>query len=145
MSKILEKAEELLEEIKAVKKTRKLNAQERSTESRLIYHLRSAGVHSVKKGVKGSTGSQLNKRFSQKAKENVKPLEHLEEGENKLKKSKKLNEEAKADPKQVEENLELAELEAEADLDAAEVEEIVLANSEEKPKPKTRGRKKKTD
>lgn len=145
MSKIIEKAEELLEALREEKKKRRLNAQERNTENRLIYHLKAAGVYSVDKDRKGSKGSQLNKRFSQKAKENVKPLEHLEEGENKLKKSKKLNEEAKADPQQVEENLELAELEAEADLDAAEVEEIVLANSEEKPKPKTRGRKKKTD
>lgn len=143
MSKVLDLAKELLEELKAEQKKRTLNAQEKRTLDRLGYHLISAGVK-TKDDRKSSSGSQIAKKFSQGAKYKVKPLERFE-GVNKLQAAKLANEEAKEDPEAVEAALEEAELEHEAELDAEELDEIVLANSEEKPEPKKRGRKKKTD
>lgn len=136
MSKLVEKLEAVLEELKEAKKTRKLNAQEKRTESRLIYHLRAEGVHSVSSNKKSSGfNSQLAKKYSQQTREAA-----LFSGG--LQASKEANKEAKEDPKALEEQLQQEQIETEI-LEAEEVEEIVLANSEEKPKK--RGRKKKTE
>jgi DNA polymerase III alpha subunit (gram-positive type) len=139
MDKIIELAKELVNELKEVKQKRRLDAQEKRTEDRLKYHLKAKGAALGMDRSKDSKGSELAKKFSQKAKELITPLENIE-GVNKLKASKIANAKAKEDPKSVEEELEQAELEAEAILDEEELETIVLANSEEKPK---RGRKKK--
>ena len=143
MSKVLDLVQELVEELKAEQDKRTLNAQEKRTLDRLGYHLKAAGVK-LGDSRKTSQGSELAKKFSQGAKNKVKPLERFE-GVNKLQASKLANEEAQKDPKAVEQDLEEAELESEVELETEELDEIILANSEEKPQPKKRGRKKKTD